>query len=819
MEQFDMTVPGPLLDDATPTSLQQCMRQACSKFAPTWPLDRSIAVNPWWEMRAEPFSKVAARLATLGKINCLMPGAYYKRQWGRAISPSHLQMAKNELKTVATQEQLLAALETSAVPKPWHNFVDFLDDTVEQRNKMAWRAEVEQQISQFCGAFFQYPERMLSGVSAGHAFFQSWREVVGLDKGIGILMGAREINQQIHSLPESISGVYEAFHKEVFAGQFSEAACVDYATSLLLDVNGWTSWLAYQAWQDRLVGNDNDLIEQLLAIRLCWELLLWRHLQVKTAASYELIKRQFLAQFQRSAARFDEILQNQQLLWVWQRALEYAYQEPLQQQLLKVQPSPAATPKVLAIFCIDVRSEPMRRALEAQDPAIQTAGFAGFFGLPIEYRNSFTSEARPQLPGLLSPVLSVSKVAVSALERKQNASIQRKVGNQDASNIAPASFGLVEAGGVFKAFDLLRYSFSKLRTRESISPIEKNSIWELRSNGVAISKEDQAQLLLSILQALGLKKDFPEHVLLVGHASHSANNPHAASLDCGACGGQSGEVNVRVLAQLLNDASLREILASHQVMIPNTTRFVPALHNTSLDEIVCFDSPDEAPYSQWLRGAESVAQHARAPSLGIEAKKTNRIASAMQERSNDWAQLRPEWGLANNASFIVAPRAFTRQINLEGRSFLHDYTWQSDAGFKVLELIITAPMIVTNWINLQYYASVVDPDKYGSGNKLLHNVVGEHIGVFEGNGGDLRIGLPIQSVHDGSDWRHQPLRLSVYIAAPIQAIADIINAQPAVRELLDNDWLFLFAWDLEARSMARYHAGQWTPVTEEDAHV
>lgn len=814
-----MTMPNLLLDEATPTSLQQCMRRACTKFAPTWPLDRSIAVNPWWEMRDQPFSKVAARLAILGKINCLMPGNYYKIQWDGAISASHLQMAKVELKVEATQKQLLAALDTPAVSKPWHNFVDFLDDMEEQRNKMAWRAEVEQQISQFCGAFFQYPERMLSGASAEQPFFRSWREVVGLDKGIGILMGAREINQQIHSLPESISGVYEAFEKEVFAGRASETACLDYATSLLLDVNGWTSWLAYQAWQDRLVGNDNDLIEQLLAIRLCWELLLWRHLQANTAASYELIKRQFLAQFENSDSHFNDILESQRLLWVWQRALEYAYQEPLQQQLLKVQPAPTATPKMLAIFCIDVRSEPMRRALEAQGPAIETAGFAGFFGLPIEYLNSFTSEARPQLPGLLSPALSVSRVDVTSSERKHNADIQRKVGSQDASNIAPASFGLVEAGGVFKAFDLLRYSFAKMRKREPKSSIDENSIWELRSNGVVISKEEQAQLLLSILKALGLTKNFPEHVLLVGHGSHSANNPHAASLDCGACGGQSGEVNVRVLAQLLNDASLREILTSHEVVIPSTTRFVSALHNTSLDEIVCFDSPDEAPYSQWLRGAESAAQLARAPSLSIESKNPTQIASALQERSKDWAQLRPEWALANNAAFIVAPRAYTRDINLEGRSFLHDYTWENDAGFKVLELIMTAPMIVTNWINLQYYASVVDPDKYGSGNKLLHNVVGEHIGVFEGNGGDLRIGLPMQSVHDGAGWRHQPLRLSVYIAAPRKAIVNIINAHAAVRELLDNAWLFLFAWDEQRKSIARYDAGQWVEVSTSADHV
>jgi uncharacterized protein YbcC (UPF0753/DUF2309 family) len=76
---------------------------------------------------------------------------------------------------------------------------------------------------------------------------------------------------------------------------------------------------------------------------------------------------------------------------------------------------------------------------------------------------------------------------------------------------------------------------------------------------------------------------------------------------------------------------------------------------------------------------------------------------------------------------------------------------------------MTAPMVVTNWINLQYHASTVDNLRYGSGSKLLHNVVGDNVGVFEGNGGDLRIGLPMQSLHDEPGFRHTPLRLSVYI--------------------------------------------------------
>ena len=105
---------------------------------------------------------------------------------------------------------------------------------------------------------------------------------------------------------------------------------------------------------------------------------------------------------------------------------------------------------------------------------------------------------------------------------------------------------------------------------------------------------------------------------------------------------------------------------------------------------------------------------------------------------------------------------------------------------------MTAPMIVTHWINLQYFASVTDNLKYGSGNKVLHNVVGGHLGVFEGNGGDLRIGLPLQSVHDGSRWVHEPLRLSVFIQAPQAAIDDIIGRHASVRQLVENGWIHLF---------------------------
>ena len=184
----------------------------------------------------------------------------------------------------------------------------------------------------------------------------------------------------------------------------------------------------------------------------------------------------------------------------------------------------------------------------------------------------------------------------------------------------------------------------------------------------------------------------------------------------------------------------------------------------------------------------------------------------MRRRSRDWSQVRPEWALAGNAAFIAAPRERTRGLDLGGRAFLHEYRWRDDEGFGILELIMTAPMVVANWINLQYYGSVVDNERFGSGNKVLHNVTGGAIGVLEGNGGDLRVGLPLQSLHDGRRWIHEPLRLSVYLEAPAAAIDDIIARHETVRQLVENGWLHLFRIADNGAVERRRHTGGWEIV-------
>jgi uncharacterized protein YbcC (UPF0753/DUF2309 family) len=488
---------------------------------------------------------------------------------------------------------------------------------------------------------------------------------------------------------------------------------------------------------------------------------------------------------------------------------------------------------VQAVFCIDVRSEVYRRALEAASPAVQTLGFAGFFAMFVEYRPLGTEMIRPQLPGLLAPVLCVTDecdapgLGEVLAKRRKESLLWRQQWRAFRSG-AGSTFSFVESCGLLYAGKLLKRSFATNTHAPTVEQIglsadQRRTLRPRLPSTGGPDLEARITSAATALGAMGLTRDCARLILLAAHGSSSANNPHAAGLDCGACGGQTGEVNARMLAQLLNDPVVRTGLYTRGLLVPDSTYFLAGLHNTTTDELQLFDTdllPDShaadlAALIGWLKEAGQLARAERAASLGLAplTTRTDALRNSVFARTTDWAQVRPEWGLANCAAFIVAPRSRSRHLSLGGRSFLHDYQWQRDTGFGVLELIMTAPMVVTNWINLQYHASTVDNPRYGSGNKVLHNVVGGNVGVFEGNGGDLRIGLPLQSLHDGENFRHTPLRLSVFIQAPKDPIDAIIAKHTVVRHLLDHEWLTVFRLADDEGVWRYVPGGKWEAVS------
>jgi len=797
-------------DSEIATRTKSHAQAACRLIAPVWPLDQFIAVNPWWPQTDLPMADCSARLAARSGGQALMPNSYFRQLWdSKGISEHHLNSAATETKLPNLNiSDLLAALNESPQADRLDLFATIIDRHRKSQLGISWQTEVTHQISQFCGAYFDQgqanwrPDRTQS-------LYSSWLQTSRKDVGIGLLMQTSGIHRKFEQLPETPEALLDLAVDEM---ALTETSLTAYFHSLLLSINGWASWCAYIEWQAQLKQSPhNEPVLQLLAIRLAWELVLYRYykgLQWHTDWTNNLnIDNQ----------RIEQHRQQQSLLWVWQRAAELAYQnqllEKISQHQQKMKPSSADRPNLQAVFCIDVRSEVIRRHLESQNSHIQTLGFAGFFGLPVSYKPNGSHYERPQLPGLLAPAFSISETSDPAKRQPLSFGQTWQHFKQDA----PATFTFVESAGLAYMIKLLRNSFNighggqdpLADGGKSEPPIIRHHC----DSGQTVSLEEKVKIASGVLRGMNLTRNFAPLVLMVGHGSHSRNNPQRAGLDCGACGGHTGEVNSRALAHLLNEQDVRKGLLDQGIEIPVDTCFIPALHNTTTDAIDLFD---EALYQQtyslnleaivpWLEKASASAATERSQKLSPQPQA--KTQQSVQERSCDWSQVRPEWGLANNAAFIVAPRSLTRSLDLEGRTFLHDYEAEHDPNFGVLEQIITAPMIVTHWINLQYYASVVDNDRYGSGNKVLHNVVGGNIGLFEGNGGDLRTGLALQSLHNGRDWVHQPLRLSVLIQAPAEVILEIVNRHPHVQQLVDNEWLYLF--QIDENETKRLHKNHW----------
>jgi uncharacterized protein len=49
----------------------------------------------------------------------------------------------------------------------------------------------------------------------------------------------------------------------------------------------------------------------------------------------------------------------------------------------------------------------------------------------------------------------------------------------------------------------------------------------------------------------------------------------------------------------------------------------------------------------------------------------------------------------------------------------------------------------------------------------------------------------------------------VVIHAPHQAIQDIVERHPVVRDLINNQWLYLYAWQPHSGEIQRLLTGEW----------
>lgn len=837
-----MKSPQSTLDKSSP-SLEKLLQSVCQRIPPLWPLTSFVAVNPFVGLSSHPFFDASRLMQRVGHGDILMPSDYYRAQLkGGSVLEEDLHAATALLETswpaaqsgpptipdLQALERLLSSPGEEVAPVRVLAFSDFL----EKRGKGSWTAFVVEEMSKWCSAYFDQGQSSWRMPWQEASLWEAWKAAAQKDANPE-LNGLTQFRAFVSTLPDCPLTLITQLLQELSVPASSQA---DFLHRQLMSLPGWSSYARYRARQAGLTSLNNDPLVQLLAIRLVYDVGLLRMfnsdplLLVTWEQHVTAVDSKDPAPTAREWARY-----------VAQQSLECAYQRELMTKLRhQTKADPQSGRRLLqAVFCIDVRSEVYRRALEAQDDRIATIGFAGFFGVAIEYQKFGEAAGSARCPVLLSPKIKVRE-GLQPVDGTTELRLKRRIhfnrGLNDAWNSLKTSaiscFSFVETAGLWFGFKLAMDSASlpALSTPGQsrggalrFGPVIERECRSASADGpggdTGIAPEDQIALAAGALTNMGLTRDFAKVVLLCGHGSATANNPYGSSLDCGACGGHAGDANARIAAALLNQTAVRAGLRMKGIHIPSDTVFIAGLHNTTTDEVRLFDDgavgakhPEALNLIQgWLSAASQRSRQERASSLGLAEVPREQLGAAIFQRSRDWAQVRPEWGLAGNAAFIAAPRERTRGLNLSGRTFLHDYHADQDLEKATLELIMIAPMIVASWINLQYYGSTVNNRLFGSGNKALHNVVGT-FGVWQGNGGDLQSGLPMQSIHDGHAWRHEPLRLSVFIESDPDAIANVLAKHPDVAELINNGWISLFAMDLSAKKFWRYCAKQFVAL-------
>lgn len=479
-----------------------------------------------------------------------------------------------------------------------------------------------------------------------------------------------------------------------------------------------------------------------------------------------------------------------------------------------------------ALFCIDDRECSLRRYLEKLDPASETFGTPGFFGAEFFFQPEHGKFYTKVCPAPITP-----KHLIKEMEGREKR--ERDLHFTKHSHALFPGWLISQTLGFWSALKLFLNIFrptmspataSSFRHMDQVSKLTiENTDPNDQENGLQIgfTIPEMAQRVEGLLMSIGLVKDFAPIVYAVGHGSSSVNNPHFAAYDCGACSGRPGSVNARVICYMANHPEVRKILATKGIVIPESTQFIGALHDTTRDEIAFYDEGSLIVANTVIHSknketfAEALDLNAKERSRRFESINTRlspvKVHKKIRTRSVSLFEPRPELNHATNTLCVVGRRSLTKHLFLDRRAFLNSYDYKIDPDGKYLLNILRPAAPVCGGINLEYYFSRTDNQKLGAGTKLPHNVMGL-FGVANGIDGDLRPGLPSQMIEV-----HDPVRLLMIVEHFPDVILETLRRSPETYEWFINEWVHLVSVNPETHELSVLKDGNfisYQPVRE-----
>lgn len=775
-----------------PTNTNILVEKAADHIGSTWPLYSFVTSNPLSGYEKSPFPEAVQRAKEVLGTSVYPKASIYKKALENGdINAAVLQNLLHKHGYKKLPEHYLTLMESQ--------------QTVEDVNQ---HSDLDRTMVKWLSAFMDegLAEWEMPFKSSG--FYSAWRKLVPYDELLGKI-GTNDIPKTSQeALTLLINGLSEKQILEIF-------------TQHLAALPGWVGYIKLRnqnktAWQKQYPID----VQQYLAVRL------WTAKQL----GLELIS-------QGNKTQPDPEMAELQYLWL--KAWEKSWQLELVHTLgntpkeIELKEKKTTVPDAQLVFCIDTRSELIRRHVESKG-FYETFGYAGFFGIAMDYENAQNGITQKSCPPILDSSYTVKEVAQAnkevekqKLDRKNEVSQFWNYFLKRMKNMLPSTFGFVEGSGFYYGLHLMartispaslyRFSSSRKTSHESVCDPQLQSAQNTNDLNVPIA--EQAAIVKSGFDLMGWQ-NFAPLVVFVGHGSHSANNPFGSSLDCGACAASPGRHNARMLATMANNTEVRKLLATQfDIKIPEATVFLGAEHNTTTDEIELFDKHIPSSHQKLLDNLKSNLEKAQITATQERLGALGNSVSMAQVNASNWGETRPEWGLAKNASFVIAPRKTTQHIDLDGRCFLHSYDWKGDTDGNALEAIMQGPMVVTQWINNHYYFSTVDNEKFGAGTKTTHNITGK-FGVVQGNGGDLQTGLPWESLYNADNQPyHSPLRLTVVIQAPKERVNAILSKHEGLRSLVANEWIYLIIMDPEKGKSINWLDQQVLEIKEEEQFI
>ena len=469
-----------------------------------------------------------------------------------------------------------------------------------------------------------------------------------------------------------------------------------------------------------------------------------------------------------------------------------------------------------AIFCIDDRECSIRRHLEQVNSSITTFGTPGFFGVEFYYQPKNGLHYTKHCPAPIDPKYLIKEVGETV---KKSSDIHF----HKHSHSLIGGWILTHTYGFWSAVKLILSVFKPkmgAAVTTSLQHMDEFAQLTIEHQGefekglqIGFTPEQMADRLEALLRSIGLTHNFAPLVYVIGHGSSSVNNPHYAAYDCGACSGRPGSVNARVLADIANRTEVRNLLLQRGIVIPEKTKFIGGLQDTTRDEfkfydIHLLDSEFQKIHQSYLHTFEvasrkNAVERSRRFELINSGESEEKIFENVKLRSVSLFEPRSELNHATNALCVVGRRSMTRNLFLDRRAFLNSYDYSTDSDGTYLLGILKAIAPVCGGINLEYYFSRTDNSNLGAGSKLPHNVMGL-IGVANGIDGDLRTGLPSQMIEV-----HDPIRLLVIVEHNPEIVKKIILKDENTYNWFINQWIHLVVLNPKTQNFHLFYKGDF----------